>query len=100
MVEGELSTPRYIQAGVLQCSVLSPTLYSLYINDTLQALEVYLALFADACIPLIAKRVISLESSSAVSPQWSRGVSAGTLRLTKRLYFFHQRTPVEASLTL
>jgi hypothetical protein len=50
-VEGELSTPRDIQAGMPQASVLSPTLYSLYINDTLQTPGVYLGLFADhTCI--------------------------------------------------
>jgi len=36
MVEDELSTPRDIKAGVTQGSVLAPTLYSLYINDTPQ----------------------------------------------------------------
>jgi len=36
MVEGGLSTPRNIQAGVLQGFVLSPTLYSIYINNTTQ----------------------------------------------------------------
>jgi len=45
MVQGELSTPRNIQAGVPLGSVLSPTLYSLCINDTAQILAVYLALF-------------------------------------------------------
>jgi hypothetical protein len=46
-VEGEISTPNDIKAWVLQCSVLSPTLYSLYINDTPQTPGVCLGLFAD-----------------------------------------------------
>jgi hypothetical protein len=52
-VEGELSTPRdiLVQAGVLQGSVLSPTLYSTYINDTPQTPGFYLGLLAvDTCI--------------------------------------------------
>jgi hypothetical protein len=32
-MEGEMSTPRDIKAGVLQGSILSPTLYNLHIND-------------------------------------------------------------------
>jgi hypothetical protein len=51
MVEGKLSTPRDIKTGELQGSILAPTLYSLYINDTPQTPGVYLALFADdTCI--------------------------------------------------
>jgi hypothetical protein len=38
---------------------------------------------------------MSLESSSAISPQWIRGTSAG-----QAICFSHRRTPVEASLTL
>jgi hypothetical protein len=46
-VEGELSTPREMQAGVLQGSVLSPTLFNLYINDAHKTHRLHLALFAD-----------------------------------------------------
>jgi hypothetical protein len=46
-VEGEMSTPLVIQAGVPQGSVLSPTLYNMYINDAPQTHGVYLALFSD-----------------------------------------------------
>jgi retron-type reverse transcriptase len=46
-VEGEMSTQREMQAGVPQGSVLSPTLYNLYINDAPQTHGVQLALFAD-----------------------------------------------------
>jgi hypothetical protein len=51
LVEGKISTPRDIQAGVPQGSVLSTTLNSLYINDMPQTPGVYLGLFADeTCI--------------------------------------------------
>jgi hypothetical protein len=50
-VEGEMSTPKDIQAGEPQGSVLPHTLYSLYINDTTQTSGVYLDGFADdTCI--------------------------------------------------
>jgi hypothetical protein len=46
-VEGEMSTPRIMKAGVPQGSVLSPTLFNIYVNDTPQAIGVHLALSAD-----------------------------------------------------
>jgi retron-type reverse transcriptase len=46
-VEGEMSTLREMQAGVPQGSVLSTTLYNMYINDAPQTHSVYLSLFAD-----------------------------------------------------
>jgi hypothetical protein len=46
-VEGEMSTPRIMQVGVPQGSVLSPTMFNMYVNDTPQATGVHLALFAD-----------------------------------------------------
>jgi hypothetical protein len=48
-VEREMSTPREMRAGLPQSSVLSPTLYNMYIrvNYAPQAPDVYLALFAD-----------------------------------------------------
>jgi hypothetical protein len=51
LVEGEMSTPRDMPAGVPQGSVLSPTMYTKYTNDTPQTPGVYLGLFADdTCI--------------------------------------------------
>jgi hypothetical protein len=46
-VEDGMSTPRDIQAGVSQGSVLSPTFYSIYIIDRPQTPGVYLGLFVD-----------------------------------------------------
>jgi hypothetical protein len=42
-----MPTPREIQAGVPQVSVLSPTLSSIYVNDAPQSTGVYLVLFVD-----------------------------------------------------
>jgi hypothetical protein len=79
-VEGEMSTPREMQAGVPQGSVLSPTLYNIYISDTLQTPGVHLALFADDtfCMRQNARRDMFSESCSAVLMQSRRDVSAGT----------------------
>jgi hypothetical protein len=50
-VEGEMSTPREMQAGVPQVSVLAPILYILYISDIPRISGVHMALFADdTCI--------------------------------------------------
>jgi hypothetical protein len=58
-VEGEMSMPGYMQAGVPQGSVLSPTLYNLYINDTHQTSSVNLALFADdACLYMTDRKEV------------------------------------------
>jgi hypothetical protein len=46
-VEGELSSPRKVVAVVPQGSVLTPVLYSLYMNDAPVAPGIHLALFAD-----------------------------------------------------
>jgi hypothetical protein len=45
--EGELSTPRDVQAGVTQDFFLFPSLYTVCINDTALTPGVYLTLFTD-----------------------------------------------------
>jgi hypothetical protein len=68
LVEGEMSEPRDIEAGVPQGSILSPTLYSIYENDMLQTPTVYLGLSADDTFIMLqtAKRVMFSESCSKV----------------------------------
>jgi hypothetical protein len=60
-VEGEMSTPREMRAGVPQGSVLSPILYNMYINDAPQTPGVYPALFADStCLYKINRKEVFL----------------------------------------
>jgi hypothetical protein len=84
-VEGEISTPRVMKAGMPQGSVLSPTLFNMYINDAPQTHGVHLTLFADdTCLYVTdRKECLLLENSSAVSAQRRRGVSAGITKLIR-----------------
>jgi hypothetical protein len=57
LVEGEMSTPRIMKAGVPQGSVLSPTLFNMYVNDSPRAIAVHLALFAeDTCLNVTERK--------------------------------------------
>jgi len=81
MVEGKLPMPWDTQAGVRQDSILSPTLYGLYINDTPQTPGVYLALCADDThTNNQSPRGLCTysENCSMVSPSWYHGVNGGT----------------------
>jgi hypothetical protein len=92
MVEGELSTPRYKQAG-------APTLYSLYINDAPQTPGVYLSPFADnTCIyttdhkegyvlDKLQRGLISMESWCE---RWNIRISEDETRV---ILFSHRRRP-------
>jgi hypothetical protein len=85
-VEGRMSTPREIQAGVHQGSVLSPTMYSMHISDNPKhQVFIWPSLpMTVVCMPQIAKRVMFSESHIAVSIQLRSDACAGTLKSMKR----------------
>jgi hypothetical protein len=95
-VEGEMSTPRYMQVGVPQGSVLSPTLYNLYINDTRQTPGVNLVLFADDTSLyatdrkegyVLRKIQHGLDSMAAWCKRWNIKINEDK---TRAIYFTHR----------
>jgi hypothetical protein len=62
-----MSTPREIQEEVPQSSVLSPTLYNLYINYSSHTPGVHLALFADDTCMYVMDQKRALCSQKAVA---------------------------------
>jgi hypothetical protein len=101
-VEGEMSTSRYMQAGVPQGSILSPTLYSLYINDTPQTPGVNLALFADDTCPyatdrkegyVLRKIQRGRDSIAAWCKQWNIKINEDK---TRAIYFTRRNRPPDS----
>jgi hypothetical protein len=97
-----------MQAGVPQGSVVSPTLYNLYIKDTPspQIIGVNLALFADdTCLHVteckegyvLRKVQHGLNSMSAWCERWNIKITEDK---TQAIYFSHQRRPPDSLLTL
>jgi hypothetical protein len=95
-----------MEAGVPQGSVLSPTLYNLYINDTPQTIGVHLALFADyICLHatdrkegyIVRKLQRGLDSLVAWCERWNIKITEDKNRA---IYFSHQRAPPMSLLTL
>jgi hypothetical protein len=104
-VEGEMYTPRIMQAGVPQGSVLSPTLFNMYVNDTPQAIGVHLSLFPDdTCLYaterkkgyVLRKLQCVLNSVEEWSKRWNTEINEDK---TQTIYFYHRIRPPE-SLTL
>jgi hypothetical protein len=95
-----------MQAGVPQGSVLSPTLYNLYINYTPQTIGVNLAIFADDTYIYATERKEGyvlrkvqrgLNSMSAWCERWNIRINEDK---TQAIYFSHQRRPPDSLLTL
>jgi hypothetical protein len=105
-VEGEMSTPRIMKAGVPQGSVLSPTLFNMYVNYTSQAIGVHLAPFADdTCLYaterkegyVLRKLQHGLNSVEEWSKHWNIKINEDK---TQAIYFSHRIRRPESLLTL
>lgn len=97
-----MSTPSAMQAGALLGSVLSPTQYNMYINDSPKYLVFIYPSLPTTLIGMrqFANRVPFSESCSAVSAQWRRGISVGTLNKMTGIYFSRRRGSHESHLAL
>jgi hypothetical protein len=105
-VEAEVSTPREMQAGVSQDSVLSPTLFNMYINYAPQTRGVHLTLSADdTCLYttdrkegfIVRKLQRGLSSMEAWCERWIIKINEDK---TRGIYFTRSRRPPESRLTL
>jgi hypothetical protein len=105
-VEGEMLTPRDTEAGVPQSSVLSPTLYNVYINDIPQTPGANFALFADdTCLYatehkegyVLRKFQRLLNSLTAWCKQWNIKIIE---EKTQAIYFSRQIIPPDTLPTL
>jgi hypothetical protein len=104
-VEAEMSTPRVMQTGVPQGSVLSPTLFHKYINYVLQTHGVHLPLFAnETCLYatsqggfLVRKLQLGLSSMETWCERWNIKINKDK---TRRIYLSRSRRPPEFHLTL
>jgi hypothetical protein len=101
-----MSTPRYMQAGVSQGSVLSLTWYNLYINDTPQTHGVNLALFADdTCLYatdrkegyVLRKIQRGLDSMAAWCKYWNIKINEDK---TRAIYFTRRNRQLVSLTTL
>jgi hypothetical protein len=102
-----MSTPRYMQAGVTQGSVLSPTVYNFYINDTPPPTPgVNLALFADdTCLYatdrkegyVLRKIQRGLDSMAAWCKHWNVKINEDKILA---IYFTRRNRPAGSLLTL
>jgi hypothetical protein len=106
MVKVELCAPRDTQVAVPLGSVLAPTLYSTYINDSPQTPGVYLALFADeACIYtsdrkvgyILRKLQRGLTSVDSWCERWNVKINEDKSQI---IYFSHRQRAIVAYVTL
>jgi hypothetical protein len=95
-----------MKAEVPQGSVLSPTLFNMYINDTPQTIGVHLALFADdTCLYATERKegyvLRKLQHGLNSMAEWSKCCNIKTNEdKTQAIYFSYGIRPPESLLTL